>query len=465
MSSVNGVQAHGNGNGTPRIKVLLAEDEEHLSRVLAEFLQSRGCTVSIAHEGRSALAMLRSESFDVALLDIVMPEMDGLEVLRALRDEPSPPEVVIITGNGTVETAIAAMKLGAFDYLSKPYRMAEIEVLVRRACEKRQLARENARLHARLERVDPLPELVTADPSMQRVLELVARVAQSDSPVFIAGESGTGKELIARAIHRLSGRGSGPLVAVNCAAIGGVSLEAELFGHEAGAYPGALTARTGLLELAGGGSLFLDEVAGLDSRLQAALLRTLEDCTFYRVGGRQKVEMNARIISATNRDVTRLIADGDFRNDLFYRINTISITLPPLRDRTNDIPLLTRHFLDRLAGATRPTLSDEALQLMTEYRWPGNVRELRNVIERAVLLTSDGVIRPTDLPFHVAPSSGGAANGSANVRPLIDVERAHILGVLQHAQWHQGRAAAILGISSKTLYRKIREFGFQRPGA
>ena len=451
----------------PRVKVLLAEDEHYLSTLLRDFLDSRGFAVTVANDGASALQAMRTEAFDVALVDIVMPELDGLEVLRALRDEPSPPEVIIITGNGTIETAITAMKLGAFDYLAKPYRMAEIEVLVRRAFERRSLTRENALLHTRLARVDPFPAIITRHESMQSVLDLISRVAKSDSPVLITGESGTGKELVARALHYGSERGAGPLVDVNCAAIGSSNVEYDLFGHELGAFPGATTSRTGLLELAAGGTLFMDEIAGLEERLQGVLLRAIEQRTFMRVGGRQKVELNARIVAATNRDLPRLVTDNAFRADLFYRINTISIALPPLRERPNDIPLLAEHFLQRLGGATPPTLSDEALRVMQRYRWPGNVRELRNVIERAVLLATGGNIRPQDLPLRdmVGSTSTGStgSNGSAGKRALLDVERSHILGVLQQVSWHQGRAASILGISSKTLYRKIREYGFQRP--
>lgn len=447
-----------------RVKVLLAEDEHHLSSVLRDFLESRGFAVTVTHDGSAALQAMRLEAFDVALVDIVMPELDGLEVLRALRDEPSPPEVIIITGNGTIETAITAMKLGAFDFLSKPYRMAEIEVLVRRAYERRSLARENALLHTRLASVDPFPEIVTRHESMQSVLDLISRVAKSDSPVLISGESGTGKELVARALHYGSERGAGTLVDINCAAFGSSNVEYDLFGHEMGAFPGATTSRKGLLELATGGTLFMDEIAGLEERLQGVLLRALEQRTFMRVGGRQKVEMSARIVASTNRDLPRLVADGHFRADLFYRINTISIELPPLRDRPGDIPLLADHFLQRMGGATPPTLSEEALRVMQRYRWPGNVRELRNVIERGVLLATNGNIEPHDLPLHdMGGVTGNGSNGSSGQRPLLDVERDHILGVLQQVSWHQGRAASILGISSKTLYRKIREFGFQRP--
>jgi DNA-binding NtrC family response regulator len=404
-----------------QIRVLLAEDEASLAQILATFLTGQGHHVTTCSDGRAALEALRSETFDVALLDIVMPDMDGLEVLRRLRDDPDRAEVIIITGNGTIETAISAMKLGAYDYISKPYRMAEIDLLVRRAWEK------------------------------------------TDSPVLITGESGTGKELIARALHRLSERG-GPLVDVNCAALAEPHADRELFGHERGAFEGAPARRAGLLELATGGTLFLDEVSELEPRIQGKLLRALEQGSFFRIGGTQKVQVDVRLVASTNRDLARLVGEGRFRNDLLHRINAITITLPPLRQRPEDVSLLAEHFLSELGGQTPPTLTPDALSALRTYPWPGNVRELRNVIERAVLLASGPQIRPQDLPLN-PPSNGqgsvAATNGTSLT--LAELERRHIEAVLAHTNWHQGRAAMALGISSKTLYRKIREYGFRRP--
>ena len=447
----------------PRIKVLVAEDELYLGTLLEQFLTSRGHDVTVVRDGASALATLRHESFDVALLDIVMPELDGLEVLRHLRNEPAPPEVIIITGNGTVETAIGAMRLGAYDYLSKPYRMAEIDVLVRRAWEKRELARETARLEKRLAAVDPFPELLTQHPPLRDMMDTVTRVARSMTPVLITGESGTGKELVARAIHRLSERGKGPLVDIACAAIGGPSVETELFGYENGAFPGAASQKSGLLELASGGTLFMDEVAALEPRLQGALLRVLENGSFTRGGGTQKVSLNARIITATNKDLESLVASGDFRDDFLYRINTVRLDLPPLRERRCDIAMLATTFLLRFGGGRMRELDDDAREALENYDWPGNVRELRNVIERAVLLAKSDAISASDLPIPAFRVDRRAANnGTGVLRPLADLERDHIRFVLDRVNWHQGRAAAILGISSKTLYRKIREYGFDR---
>jgi DNA-binding NtrC family response regulator len=445
----------------PHIKVLIAEDEENLGAILESFLTGRGHHVTMTRDGRAALGALRAESFDVALLDIVMPELDGLEVLRQVRDEPAPPEVIIITGNGTIETAITAMKLGAYDYLSKPYRMAEIDVLVRRAWEKKQLAKENAMLQTRLSRVDAVPEILTRDPGMQSVLTLVERVAKSDSPVLISGESGTGKELVARALHRLSTRSAGALVDINCAAIAENLMESELFGHEKGAFTGALARKTGLFELAAGGTMFMDEIGELDPKLQGKLLRALELGSFFRVGGTQKVEVNVRIVAATNKDLAAAVNEGGFRQDLYYRINTINVDLPPLRDRVIDIPMLADHFLRKYGGATPPRLTQEAIEVMQKYRWPGNIRELRNVIERAVLLANGGVIHAHDLPLAASEPTTPGNNGAQ--LSLADLERRHIERILGESNWHQGRAAGLLGISSKTLYRKIREYGLQRP--
>jgi DNA-binding NtrC family response regulator len=445
-----------------KIKVLVAEDEVHLGQILSNFLTGRGYTVRTVTDGRAALDALRAEAYDVALLDIVMPELDGLEVLKQVRTESDPPEVIIITGNGTIETAISAMKLGAYDYMAKPYRMAEIDVLVRRAWEKRRLARENVLLQSQLQRAGGPAAIETQYAPLRAVLQMIERVAPSDSPVLITGESGTGKEIVAQTLHRLSGR-AGPFVDVSCAALSEGMLESELFGHERGAFPGADERKLGLMELAAGGTLFLDGIAELSPKLQGKLLRALDQLSFYRVGGTQKVEVDVRVLAATNRDLAACVADGTFRDDLYYRVNTIAIELPPLRDRAVDIPLLARTFLEQFGRTDPPTLAPDAIDLLTRYPWPGNVRELRNVMERAVLLAKGPQIRASDLPLHL-PSAGAPERGAAPAISLAELERRHIESVLHETSWHQGRAASALGISSKTLYRKIREYGFRRPG-
>jgi DNA-binding NtrC family response regulator len=449
-------------NESTRIKVLVAEDEPHLSAVLAQFLIERGCDVTTSADGRAALDALRAESFDVALLDILMPAMDGLEVLRAVREDPTPPEVIIITGNASIDSAIGAMKLGAYDYLTKPYRMAEIDVLVRRAWEKRRLAREHAMMHARLARLDAADEIITDHAPLRAVLSLVERVARSDSPVLLSGESGTGKELVARMLHRGSSRADGPWMDLNGAAISADRMESELFGHEKGAFAGAGDRKLGLLEMASGGTFFLDQVGALDPKAQGKLLRALEQGMFYRVGGTQKIRSDFRIIAATNQDLAAQVGDGAFRADLYYRINTVSITLPPLRERASDIPLLARHFLQRSTNGVPRTLSVEALDALLAYPWPGNVRELRNVIDRAALVAPGAEIRASDLALGAGmPTSSRAAADALS--SLEEMERRHIDLVLKQVNWHQGRAADVLGISPKTLYRKIREYGISRP--
>ncbi len=445
-----------------KIKVLVAEDEVNLGQILSNFLNGRGCAVHTVTDGRAAIDALRAEAYDVALLDIVMPELDGLEVLKQVRTEADPPEVIIITGNGTIETAISAMKLGAYDYMAKPYRMAEIDVLVRRAWEKRRLARENVLLQSQLERAGGAAGIETQYAPLQAVLEMIARVAPSDSPVLITGESGTGKELVAHMLHRLSGR-SGPFVDVGCASLTEGMLESELFGHERGAFPGADERKLGLMELAAGGTLFLDGIAELSPKLQGKLLRALDQLSFYRVGGTQKVEVDVRVLAATNRDLSACVAESTFRDDLYYRINTIAIELPALRDRTVDIPLLARQFLKQFGKASPPTLAPDAVELLVRYPWPGNVRELRNVMERAVLLAQGPQIHAADLPLNL-PMPGSVDRTPAPAISLAELERRHIESVLHETSWHQGRAATTLGISSKTLYRKIREYGFRRPG-
>ena len=449
-------------NETTRIKVLVAEDEPHLSAVLAQFLIERGCDVTTSADGRAALDALRAESFDVALLDILMPAMDGLEVLRAVREDPTPPEVIIITGNASIDSAIGAMKLGAYDYLTKPYRMAEIDVLVRRAWEKRRLAREHAMMHARLARLDAADEIITDHAPLRAVLSLVERVARSDSPVLLSGESGTGKELVARMLHRGSARADGPWMDLNGAAISADRMESELFGHEKGAFAGAGDRKLGLLEMASGGTFFLDQVGALDPRAQGKLLRALEQGMFYRVGGTQKIRSDFRIIAATNQDLAAQVGDGAFRADLYYRINTVSITLPPLRERASDIPLLARHFLQRSTNGVPRTLSVEALDALLAYPWPGNVRELRNVIDRAALVAPGAEIRAIDLALGTGMPVASRAAADA-LTSLEEMERRHIDVVLKQVNWHQGRAADVLGISPKTLYRKIREYGISRP--
>ncbi|MDQ8166622.1 MAG: sigma-54 dependent transcriptional regulator [Gemmatimonadota bacterium] len=449
--------------GSP-IRVLIAEDEANLGMILEQFMSARGFAVTMVRDGRAALEALRSGAFDVALLDVVMPELDGLEVLRLVREAAMPPEIIVITGNGTVETAIAALKLGAYDFLSKPYRMAEIEVIVKRAWEKRMLTCDNHTLQARLRRVSGVAPFLTQYAPLRAVLTVVGRVAAEATTVLITGEVGTGKRHIARLLHTGGAEPEASFIDVNCALLPAESSEADLFGVERDPV-GAEPPRTGLLELAAGGTLYLHNVGALELRLQALLLHALESGSFCRVGGTQPVPVRARLVAADAADLDRMVHDGQFLAGLLHQLSAIRITVPALRDRAVDITLLAAHFLDAFGAARGKqalVLSPEAAVVLEQYPWPGNVRELQTVMERAALLVAEQVVGPAGLAMAVA-TTPDAARDVASGLTLVEVERRHMAAVLQQTGWHQGRAADLLGISPKTLYRKIREYGFQRP--
>ena len=458
-------------------RLLIAEDEANLRLVLQKELQRLGYRVQAAPDGEAALRKLEESNVDVLLCDINMPNMDGMELLKRVHQRPNPPEVIMLTGQGTIETAVEAMKLGAYDYLTKPYSINELDVRVRQAAEKRNLRVDNQRLRAQIERKSAVPEIVSRSEAMAEAIRLVERVAPSEASVLISGESGTGKELIAQAIHRLSHRAGGAFIDLNCAAFQETLLESELFGYEAGAFSGAKARKLGLIELADGGTLFLDEVTELPSGLQAKLLRAIETRTFFRVGGVRKVEVNVRIVAATNRNLDTVVADGAFRADLLYRINSFQIHLAPLRERPEDIEPLMHHMLKHLTA--NPTeVMPEALDSLRSYTWPGNVRQLRNCLERAVLLSNDGRITTNELPPEVARSNGSmpfvampasAIGGSitlgepagANTGSLRDVEKHQIIAALEKTGWHRGKAAEMLGISPSTLYRRLRDYNLE----
>ena len=338
-------------------RILVAEDEANLRLVIQKELQRMGHRVQVAPDGEAALRRLEEGNVDVLLCDINMPRMDGMELLRRIHERPNPPEVIMLTGHATVETAIEAMKLGAYDYLTKPYRITELDALVKQAAEKRRLRVDNQRLRQQLARQSAMPEIVSVSEQMREVMRLVERVAPSDASVLITGESGTGKELIAHAVHRLSMRSGNSFVDLNCAAFQESLLESELFGYEAGAFSGAKNRKLGLIELADGGTLFLDEITELPIQLQSKLLRAIETRTFYRVGGVRKVEVNVRIVAATNRNLDQVVGDGIFRSDLLYRVNGFQISLTPLRERPEDIEPLATHILKQLGGAHSPELT------------------------------------------------------------------------------------------------------------
>ncbi len=466
-------------------RILIAEDEANLRLVLQKELERLGYRVQAAPDGEAALRKLEESNVDVLLCDINMPRIDGMEVLRRVHQRPNPPEVIMLTGQATVETAVEAMKLGAYDYLTKPYSITELDVRVKQAAEKRRLRVDNLRLREQLARQSGLPEIVSVSPAMTEAIRLVERVAPSEASVLITGESGTGKELIAHAIHRLSTRAEGSFIDINCAAFQESLLESELFGYEAGAFSGAKGRKLGLIELADGGTLFLDEVTELPAQLQAKLLRAIETRTFFRVGGVRKVEVNVRIVAATNRNLDSVVANESFRSDLLYRINGFQIDLAPLRERPEDIEPLARHLLADVGGTPSPELELAALDALRAYSWPGNVRQLKNCLERAVILSNNGritvaelppeVVRPAVPAAFVGPGSqpGAASDYSAgpgsfapgpvsSPTSLRDVERQQILSALEQTGWHRGKTAEILGISPSTLYRRLRDYNLER---
>ncbi|HRJ89734.1 MAG: sigma-54-dependent Fis family transcriptional regulator [Blastocatellia bacterium] len=456
-------------------KLLVVDDEKNLRLVVQKEMTRNGHEAETAADGEAAWEMLEASDYDVLLCDINMPRLDGMGLLKRLREKSAnAPEVIMLTGQGTVETAITAMKLGAYDYLTKPYRIAELTALVKQAAEKKQLRTDNQRLRAQIERSSgSMPEIIAESPQMKEVLRLVRRVAPSETSVLITGESGTGKELIAQAIHRLSSRADKPFIDLNCAALQDTLLESELFGYEAGAFSGARARKLGLFELADGGTLFLDEIMEMPSQLQSKLLRALETRTFFRVGGVKKVEVDVRLVAATNRDPGQAVAEGIFRSDLMYRINSFEVNIAPLRERREDIEPLAQHLLQKVAGATPPVLTQPVIEALTAFSWSGNVRQLRNCLERAALLADNGRVTVKELPPEViyrnepsnvsvnyASQGHSGVSSFQNTSPvnLRDSEKQQIINALERTGWHRGKTAELLGISPSTLYRRLREY-------
>jgi DNA-binding NtrC family response regulator len=440
------------------IRLLIAEDDANLRSVLSRELSRRGYRVSSAGDGAQAALILEREEFEVALLDVRIPGIDGLELLAIARGQEPPPEVVMLTGNATVEVAVEAMKQGACDFLTKPCPLDAVDQVLRKAAERRSMRRNNLAMRRQLDRAAGTGFVFEGN-AMRKVAEMITRVAPSEGTVLILGESGTGKELAAHAIHAASPRAGAAFVDINCGAIPESLLESELFGHEKGSFTGADSARPGIYEGAHRGTLFLDEIGDLPLGLQVKLLRVLESGSFYRVGGRRRIEADVRVIAATNRSLVAEVEAGRFRKDLYFRINGLEVHIPPLRDHAEDVPLLARHF------AAPKTVSPEALDLLRGYPWPGNVRELKNVMERAKLIGEESVIQPEDLPAEMSAREPAAAASVASSETqtgsarLDDVEKQQILAILNQVRWNRGRAAELLGISPKTLYRKLRSYG------
>jgi DNA-binding NtrC family response regulator len=447
---------------TPRLRILVVDDEAIVRDSLEGWFAQDGHYVRTAESGRAALRLAAQERFDVALVDVKMPEMDGLELQRRLSAADPELTLILMTAFASVETAVSAMKAGAYDYIVKPFDPDDLSRLVARAAERRSLRAENDRLRRTLDAATVPPPLVGGSPAMRRVLELVGTVAGTDTAVLITGESGTGKELVARAIHAASARRYGPFVTVNCGALAEGILESELFGHEAGAFTGARARRIGKFEAANGGTIFLDEVGEITPKVQVELLRVIEEKAIVRLGASAVVPLDFRVVAATNRDLPALVKAGGFREDLFWRLNVFVIDLPPLRARPDDVPSLAHHFLERFAKAMsrkRLRFSPEAEAALAAYAWPGNVRELQNAVERAVVVARGEVVEASDLPLTITQAgAAGAGPGS-----LAQAERAHVLSVLEATGWNITRAARILDVDRVTLYHKIRKYELPRP--
>jgi len=443
-------------------RVMVVDDDAETLALLREVVAKEGYEVESAEDAETALRRLGEWQPELVITDIHMPGMDGLALLAALREKEPDIPVVLLTAYGSLKTAVDAIKAGAFDYLSKPFVVDDIRLVVRRALEHKKLVRENRSLRGQLRERYRFDNLVGSSGRMVEVYKLVARVAETDSTVLIQGESGTGKELIARAIHANSARSGGPFVAIDTGSVAETLIESELFGHERGAFTGAVASKKGLLEQAHLGTCFLDEIADLSPVMQSKLLRSLQEREIRRVGSETSRAIDVRIIAASKKALKPLVEAGTFREDLFYRLEVITIVLPPLRDRIEDIPLLSRYFVDKFGRTKeRPVtgLSPDTIPLLTRYLWPGNVRELEHVIERAIALTPHPIITPEDLPETIRTATVQDNTQVRGWNTLEDMEKNYILRVLEAHHQDHGQAAATLGIHRKTLLRKLRQYG------
>jgi DNA-binding NtrC family response regulator len=449
-------------------RILIVDDEKRQRDILQMILSAEGYDSVTAANGRHALQLARGSAFDIVLTDLKMPDVDGIELLQELGQTQPGLCVVIMTAHGSIDSAVDAMRKGAFDYLTKPLDKEQVLLCLRRALERSRLVRENRMLREQLHDRFRISSIIGAHGSMQEVYRVVHKVATSASTVLIYGESGTGKELVARALHYQSDRRGRPFFAVNVAALPESILEAELFGHERGAFTGAEARKIGLIEQASGSTLFLDEVGDLKRDLQVKLLRTLQEREIMRVGGTERIRVDVRIVAATNQDLERAVREGRFREDLFYRLNVITIALPPLRERRTDIPLLVEHFLKKYAQVRTVEIPERTLEILMAYDWPGNVRELESVIERALVLGEGAHIEPDDLPAGIRTRVRAAAAGLDIDIPeagidLVGVERALILKALSKADGNVSRAARLLGVSRRTLQYRLDKIETETP--
>ncbi len=447
----------------PQAHLLIVDDDEITCNLLEEVLSKEGYRVDQALDGREAISKGDQKHYDVVLTDIKMIGVDGMEVLKAYRQKSPETIMIMMTAFGSIETAILAIKEGAYDYVSKPFKLDEIKLAIQRALDQRRLLQENLLYRQELITKYKLENIVGRSPQMLQVYKTIARVAESRSTVLLIGESGTGKELVARAIHFNSPRAPRAFIAVDCGSLAETLLESELFGHVRGAFTGAITNKKGLFEEADSGTCFLDEVGDISLAMQGKLLRVLQEHEIRRVGGTETIKVDVRIVAATNKNLEQLITEKRFREDLFYRLNVVSLHLPPLRDRVEDIPLLAEHFLRKFAEINQKPvsrISPEALEMLSRFGWPGNARELENVVERAVTLSQHSIILPEDLPARMRTEP---AMVNANILPshisLSELEKLYIQKVLEQTGWNKKKAADILGIDRRTLYRMASRYG------
>lgn len=447
-------------------KILIVEDEKSMREVLKILLDGEGYEVMTASDGLEGIAHLDKDIFDLVVTDVKMPKVDGFEVLKRIKEISPDTIVIMITAFGTKESGIEAMKLGAYDYISKPFNIDEIRLIVKKAIEKK---REHVELSLLRQKVDvtySLENIIGQSPKMQELFRVIPRIAQSNSNVLITGESGSGKELVAHAMHNLSHRKGKNIVTINCAAFPEGLLESELFGHMKGAFTGAVYNKQGLFEIADGGSVFLDEIAEMPTSLQAKLLRVLENGTFRRIGGTTDIKVDVRVISATNKDLNEEIATGRFREDLYYRLNVVPVLIPPLRERKEDIPLLINHFLSKTADRPKK-ITPEAIKLLIDYSWKGNVRELENVIERTALLTEKEEITPANLPPEIITQSRSDLKSIAELTEegidleqlIVDIEKDYLLKALEKTDGVKTDAAKLLRLSFRSFRHRLQKYG------
>ena len=455
-------------------KILVVDDEQSLREVLSIMLKRAGYAVTAVSDGEEAIEQLQKEIFDLVITDLRMPKVDGMEVLRAVKSASPETVVLIITAFATADSAVEAMKQGAYDYLTKPFQVDEVQLIIRNALEKRRLTTENILLKREMASQSSFAQLVGQSEAMQKVFDVVKKVADSKSNVLICGESGTGKELVARAIHYNSTRSALPFVAVNCSAVPETLLESELFGHIKGSFTGAISSKAGLFEVANGGTIFLDEIGDTTPTTQVKLLRVIQEREFRRVGGTQDIKVDVRIVAATNKDLEKAVADGSFREDLYYRLDVIPIRLPPLRLRSGDIPLLVTHFLTRFSkegGKPAPTISPEAMQVLLGHEWRGNVRELENLIERVVAFSTVGPVTDTEMRgwLHrtLSPQQQGGVQtelpeDGLDLEGMINgLEKDLLLKALERTKWVKKKAARLLRLNTRSFRYRLEKYAIK----